>query len=94
MPASRSGARDPLEMERLVGQEITCRITKLDATEEDVVVDRRVMVEEQARSLEQSRYSELKEGDIVNGQVRSLAAYGAFVDLGVVCPMFLYQLPC
>ena len=82
MPASRSGARDPLEMERLVGQEITCRITKLDATEEDVVVDRRVMVEEQARSLEQSRYSELKEGDIVNGQVRSLAAYGAFVDLG------------
>jgi small subunit ribosomal protein S1 len=82
MPASRSGVRDPLEMEKLVGQEITCRITKLDATEEDVVVDRRVIAEEQARSLEQSRYSELKEGDIVNGQVRSLAAYGAFVDLG------------
>jgi small subunit ribosomal protein S1 len=82
MPASRSGVRDPLDMEKLVGQEITCRITKLDATEEDVVVDRRVIAEEQARSLEQSRYSELKEGDIVSGQVRSLATYGAFVDLG------------
>jgi small subunit ribosomal protein S1 len=82
MPASRSGVRDAVEMEKLVGQEITCRITKLDAAEEDVVVDRRVIVEEQARSLEQSRYSEIQEGDIVSGQVRSLATYGAFVDLG------------
>ena len=82
MPASRSGERDPVEMEKLVGQEITCRITKLDSTEEDVVVDRRVIAEEEARSLEQSRYSDLKEGDVLIGQVRSLAAYGAFVDLG------------
>ena len=82
MPASRSGVRDAAEMEKLVGQEITCRITKLDVTDEDVVVDRRVIAEEQARSLEQGRYSELKEGDIVSGQVRSFAAYGAFIDLG------------
>jgi small subunit ribosomal protein S1 len=82
MPASRSGVRDAAEMEKLVGQEITCRITKLDSAEEDVVVDRRVILEEQARSVEQSRYSELKEGDIVSGTVRSLASYGAFVDLG------------
>ena len=82
MPASRSGVRDAAEMEKLVGTEITCRITKLDVTDEDVVVDRRVITEEQARSLEQGRYSEIKEGDIVSGTVRSFAAYGAFVDLG------------
>ncbi len=82
MPASRSGVRDSAEMEKLVGQEITCRIIKLDVTDEDVVVDRRVVAEEQARSLEQNRYSELKEGNVVSGQVRSLASYGAFVDLG------------
>jgi small subunit ribosomal protein S1 len=82
MPASRSGVRDAAEMEKLVGQEITCLIIKLDTTEEDVVVDRRVIAEEQARVLSQSRYAELKEGDIVSGQVRNLASYGAFVDLG------------
>jgi len=82
MPASRSGVRDAAEMEKLVDQEITCRIIKLDVTEEDVVVDRRVIAEEEARSREASRYSEVKEGDIVSGQVRSLASYGAFVDLG------------
>ena len=82
MPASRSGVRDAAEMEKLVGQEIICRIIKLDVADEDVVVDRRVVSEEQARSLEQNRYFELKEGDVVSGQVRSLATYGAFVDLG------------
>jgi small subunit ribosomal protein S1 len=82
MPASRSGVRDAAELEKLVGQEITCRITKLDVTEEDVVVDRRVIAEEEARSLAQSHYSELKEGDIVSGEVRSFATYGAFIDLG------------
>lgn len=82
MPASRSGTRDAGEMEKLVDQEITCRIIKLDVAEEDVVVDRRVIAEEQARALEGSRYSELKEGDTVSGQVRSLTSYGAFVDVG------------
>ncbi len=82
MPASRSGVRDAAEMEKLVGQEITCRITKLDVTDEDVVVDRRAILEEQALSVRQNRYSALKEGDIVRGEVRSLASYGAFVDIG------------
>jgi small subunit ribosomal protein S1 len=82
MPASRSGVRDAAEMEKLVGQEITCRITKLDSTEEDVVVDRRIVLEEQAHAAEKTRYAELKEGDIVDGQVRSLTSYGAFIDLG------------
>ena len=84
MPASRSGTRDAADLEKLVGQEITCRIVKLDAAEEDVVVDRRVILEEQARQLEQERYAEVKEGDIVSGLVRSLTSYGAFVDLGGV----------
>jgi small subunit ribosomal protein S1 len=84
MPASRSGTRDAAELEKLVGQEITCRIVKLDTAEEDVVVDRRVILEEQTRQLEQKRYSEVSEGDIVSGQVRSLTSYGAFVDLGGV----------
>ena len=38
MPASRSGTREASEMEKLVEQEIRCRIIKLDAAEEDVVV--------------------------------------------------------
>ena len=82
MPASRTGTRDAAELEKLVGQQITCHIIKLDTEEEDVVVDRRGIVEAEAREQQQARFATLKEGDIVTGQVRSLASYGAFVDLG------------
>src|SRR5215467_12108412 len=84
MPASRSGVRDTAEMESLVEQEIRCRIIKLDAADEDVVVDRRIVVEEEEQSIKDRRYAELKEGGTVSGTVRSLTDYGAFVDIGGV----------
>jgi small subunit ribosomal protein S1 len=84
LPASRSGARDAAELEKLVGQQIRCRIIKLEAAEEDVVVDRRVLTEEEDRSTKERRYGEIKEGDIVHGEVRSLTGYGAFVNIGGV----------
>ncbi len=84
MPASRTGVRDAAEIKKLVGQEIRCRITKLDAATEDVVVDRRVLAEEDDRVTKERRYSEVNAGDVVQGTVRSLADYGAFVDLGGV----------
>ncbi|MGA8761771.1 MAG: 30S ribosomal protein S1 [Candidatus Sulfotelmatobacter sp.] len=82
MPASRSGARDAAEMEKLIDQEIRCRIIKLDAADEDVVVDRRIVAEDEERAGKDRRYSELKEGVTITGTVRSLADYGAFIDIG------------
>jgi small subunit ribosomal protein S1 len=82
MPASRSGARDAAEMAKLVEQEIRCRITKLDAAEEDVVVDRRIVLEEEGKAEKDRRYTEVKEGDVINATVRNLTDYGAFVDIG------------
>jgi len=82
MPASRSGASDASQMESLVGREIRCRITKLDVADEDVVVDRRAILEEEQRATKDLRYSQLQEGETVSGIVRSLTDYGAFVDLG------------
>jgi len=84
MPASRSGVRDVAEMENLVGQEIRCRIIKLDVADEDVVVDRRVVIEEEERSAKDQLYSKIEEGATVSGTVRSLTDYGAFVDVGGV----------
>jgi small subunit ribosomal protein S1 len=84
LPASRSGARDAAELEKLVGEEIRVRITKLDVADENVVVDRRVVTEEEALESKARRYAEVEEGAVVDGTVRSLTDYGAFVDLGGV----------
>ncbi len=84
MPSSRSGERDPAALEKLVGQQIRCRIIKLDVADEDVVVDRRAVVEEEERAGKERRYNEIEEGATLSGTVRSLAEYGAFIDLGGV----------
>jgi small subunit ribosomal protein S1 len=84
MPASRSGVREAAEMEKLVGQEIRCRIIKLDVTDEDVVVDRRALAEEEERAAKDRLYGQIKEGDTISATVRSLTDYGAFVDVGGV----------
>lgn len=81
MPASRSGVREQAELEKLVGQEIQCKIIKLDTADEDVVVDRRAVLEEEQAKLKEKAFSELHEGDVVRGTVRSLTDFGAFVEL-------------
>jgi small subunit ribosomal protein S1 len=84
LPASKSGIRDQADMEKLVGQEVQCRIIKLDVSEEDVVVDRRVVLEEEEARARQKVFDEIQEGAEVEGAVRSLTQFGAFVDLGGV----------
>jgi small subunit ribosomal protein S1 len=84
MPASRSGAKEAADMEKLVGQEITCRIIKLDVADEDVVVDRRAVLEEEEAAARQKLFTDLQEGAVLHGTVRSLTDYGAFVDIGGV----------
>jgi small subunit ribosomal protein S1 len=84
MPASRSGAKDPAELEKLVGQEITCKIIKVDVADEDVVVDRRAILEEEEARTREERLADLKEGTTVHGTVRTLTDFGAFVDVGGV----------
>jgi small subunit ribosomal protein S1 len=82
MPASRSGARDVPEMQTMVGQEIACRVIKLDTEKEDVVVDRRAVMEEDRARAKEELLAHLEAGAVVQGTVRSLLDYGAFVDIG------------
>lgn len=84
LPASRSGVKDSAELEKLVGQEIACKIIELDVAKEDVVVDRRAVLEEEEARARDQLFAALQEGAVVKGTVSSLTDYGAFVDLGGV----------
>jgi small subunit ribosomal protein S1 len=84
MPASRSGVREMSEMAALVGQEIECRITKLDIDKEDIVVDRRAVLEEVEAQKRERAFSAIREGAVVRGRVRNVMDFGAFVDIGGV----------
>ena len=84
MPASKSGVRETAELEKLVGQEIRCRISQLDVDDENVIVDRRVLLEEEREQKKQERIAALHPEMVVKGTVRELRDFGAFIDLGGV----------
>lgn len=84
LPASRSGIREMADLPKLLGQQIECRITKLDISDPDrpdVVVDRRVVLEEHAAAAKRAVFDGLQEGDTIQGRVRSLTDFGAFVEI-------------
>ncbi len=84
LPASRSGERDQESLEALVGEEIRCRIAQLDIDDRNVILDRRVLIEEERNKQRQVALDGLAEGAVIKGVVRTIRDFGAFVDLGGV----------
>jgi small subunit ribosomal protein S1 len=84
LPASRSGIREMADLPGLTGQTIECRITKLDLGDPErpgLVVDRRAVLEEQSLAARQAAFDRLEEGQVVQGAVKSLTGFGAFVEI-------------
>lgn len=84
LPASRSGIREMAELPSLVGQQIECRVTKLDLENPerpDIVVDRRGVLEEQAAAAKREAFERLQEGMVVQGRVRTVTDFGAFIEI-------------
>ncbi len=84
LPGSRSGERTDEGLQALVGKEIRARIVQLDEDDRNVVLDRRVVLEEERANRRLETLAGLKPGDVVPGVVRNMRKFGAFVDLGGV----------
>ncbi|MBU5615036.1 30S ribosomal protein S1 [Geomonas azotofigens] len=84
LPASQVDLRPGGNMDRFVGQTYEFRILKLNRKRGNLVLSRRVLLEEERDKARTETLATLKEGDIVSGVVKNIAEYGAFVDLGGV----------
>lgn len=80
LPASQLDIRPQSDLDKFVGENIQVRIIKL--TNKDIVVSRRVFLEEQRESMKKETLSKLEEGMEVQGKVVNMINQGAFVDLG------------
>ncbi len=65
-----------------MNQKLTCQVIEADRSRKNLVVSRRVLLEIQAEKKAQELWETLKEGQKLRGVVRSIAPYGAFVDIG------------
>ncbi len=82
MPGSQADARPVRNLDIFLGQDIPVKIVKLNRRRGNLVVSRKLAVEEQTKSVKQQTLEHLQEGAVVTGVVKNLTEYGAFVDLG------------
>lgn len=82
MPASQIDVRPVPNPETFIGQYVPVRILKLNRRRGNVVVSRKLAVEEEMNARKAAILEALEEGALVTGVVKSLTDYGAFIDLG------------
>ena len=82
MPSSQIDIRPIHNPESFVGQDIPVKIIKLNRRRGNVVVSRKLAIEEEISSRKSAALNALDEGTVVAGVVKNLTDYGAFVDLG------------
>lgn len=84
LPGSQADVRPIHNLEAWKGEEIQVRIIKLNRKRGNVVVSRRIALEEELAEKRKQIMETLQEGAIVTGIVKNLTDYGVFVDLGGV----------
>ena len=82
LPGSQVDIRPIRNLEKLIGSTLKFKIIKLNRRRGNVVLSRRILLEKDRESLRQKTLETLAEGQIVDGVVKNITDYGAFVDLG------------
>jgi small subunit ribosomal protein S1 len=82
MPGSQVDMRPSHDLDQFLGQDIPVKVIKLNRRRGNVVVSRKMAIEEDAKVRKERALEHLQEGAVVSGTVKNLTEYGAFVDLG------------
>ena len=82
LPGSQIDLHPVRDLDGLVGRTFPLKIIKINHRRGNVVVSRRVLLEETRDSKRKTTLSTLKEGQLIQGMVKNITDYGAFIDLG------------
>jgi small subunit ribosomal protein S1 len=82
LPGSQVDVRPIRNLESLRNQEIEAKVIKLNRKRSNVVLSRKAILEQENEGKKSETLNNLEEGIIVEGQIKNLTDYGAFVDLG------------
>ena len=84
LPGSLVDVRPVKDFDFLIGQEIESIVIKMDEVRNNIVISRKAVMQEANSADREALLEELEEGKEVEGIIKNLADYGAFVDLGGV----------
>ncbi|HCC69403.1 MAG TPA: 30S ribosomal protein S1, partial [Nitrospiraceae bacterium] len=84
LPGSQVDLKILRDVDQLIGQTLPFKVIKVNHKKSNVIVSRRVLLEEERKKMREKTLSRLKEGAIMEGVIKNLTDYGAFIDLGGV----------
>ena len=82
LPGSQIDVRPVRNLDALKGQELRMRVIKVNKKRGNIVLSRKVLLEEENAEKKKSTLEMLAEGKVLRGVVKNLTDYGAFIDLG------------
>lgn len=84
LPASQIDIRPSSDADSYIGLKDTFKIIKLNQKRDNIVLSRRAVLEDVRATLRDATLEKLEEGQIIEGVIKNVTDYGAFVDLGGV----------
>ncbi|MFT3685611.1 MAG: 30S ribosomal protein S1 [Phycisphaerales bacterium] len=82
LPASQVDVRRPGSIDEYMGRMVRATVIKIDLERRNIVVSRRKLIEEERDQAKGRLLERLAEGQIIEGEVKNIADFGAFIDLG------------
>src|SRR5574341_563617 len=82
LPGSQISLKQIPNFDELVGQTIALKIIKINKLRRNIVVSRRIILEEEREHQKSRLLSELQSGEVKEGTVKNIIDFGVFVDLG------------
>lgn len=82
LPSSQIEFRSQANGDSLIGQKLGVKIVKINMMRKNIVVSRRLAIEEEQAKARKRIFSKVKVGDIIEGTVRNITDFGAFIDIG------------
>jgi small subunit ribosomal protein S1 len=82
LPGSQIDVRPVRNLDALKGQELRMRVIKVNKKRGNIVLSRKVLLEEENAEKKKHTLETLSEGKVLRGVVKNITDYGAFIDLG------------
>jgi len=82
LPGSQVDLRPVRNLDSYLGKQQQFKVIKFNKKRGNIVLSRRVLLEKERAEMKEQTLDRLKEGQIVEGVVKNLTEYGAFIDLG------------
>lgn len=82
LPGSQVDLRPVRNLDKLIAQRIKMKIIKLNRRRGNIVLSRRILLEEERKEAKKETLAHLEVNQIIEGVVKNITEYGAFIDLG------------